>query len=90
MDPRCGWEIVAHGYSDRGYIDRTLLRFAGVPVTFQLTAFADLRPPPEVPEDPEPVSAEGLRIGRIASQPRLQRRPTGVLIYQRESEDHAH
>jgi hypothetical protein len=48
MDPRCGWEIVAHGYSSRGYIDRTLLRFAGVPVTFQLTAFADLRPPPEV------------------------------------------
>ena len=41
-------EIVAHGHSGHGYINRTLLRFAGVPVTFQPTAFPELRPPPAV------------------------------------------
>ncbi len=41
-------EIVAHGHFGHGYINRTLLRFAGVPVTFQPTAFPELRPPPAV------------------------------------------
>ncbi|MDQ4098845.1 MAG: cyclic nucleotide-binding domain-containing protein [Actinomycetota bacterium] len=40
--------IVDHGHSGRGYISSTLLRFGPLRVSFQPTAFPDLRSVPEV------------------------------------------